>query len=985
MCLRILVLLLLILGTPAIAQSPPWLLLTKEAYRLHQEGESEQAIALSEKSIQLAKEIKDPLAVATATNTLGLIYLELEDYFEADQRFAESIVFYASDPRMGPDAENTAKVAKNWAICLHELGRDKEAEAHFRNALRIYQQFDADRNHPLTLDIVEGLAGTLVVQARYSEARELYREVSEKSEPDSLSSHQAHQGLAHIASTLGKYEQAEALLLPIVSFYQDSESPSIENYDRLAGVLGELGGVKLEQGDYRSAEEHYKRALRLKRRTSPNKPSLATAVNNLALFYSEIADINQAEQLYREALTIHESPLGPEHPLTATSLNNLAVLLSDKGEYAEAEMMLKRSLDIERQHGEGRLGVGKALNNLGSLYITLDRPKESLPLFQQAVSIFESNGGPNYATALSNLASAQQHLGDLEEAEDAFRQVLEIGIPDNVYLAQNNLAYLRIDQGRHDDALGHARAASDVLFGRLQNVFSFTSERQRLDFKKGLVPYGLLVTLDSPRDAFQAALRYKGAVLDSIIEDRRLAQSTGGPELQKLVESIEMNKRELMRLDLEAEKSERLLDLRRAVEEDEAKLARELTGFQEQRALFKVTPEQVQANLPDDAVLVEFIYHGFYLGDNGSEKRYSALVVPHEGDVQLVPLGTAEEIKKRVEDYRRQVLGSRSATRASRVLLTRSQSGRDPAALRALYDLLWKPIDAAIPATASRVFLSPDGDLNFVSFATLLDADSNFLAERYEVSYLSSGRDLVTSTGDRAVSTEVLLYGNPQYGDHDPTVKGVVLSPLPGTQRECQTLESSLKAHEPTLLLGTEAEESTVRALSSPAILHIATHGLFLSESLGPRNPMSRSGLAFAGAQKTLDGWAVGRASEPENDGMLTAEEVGNMDLSRTKLVVLSACDTGLGATENGEGVLGLRRGFVKSGAENLLFTLWPIDDAETARFMVDFYRRLESETPRRALSRTQAEWLVRLKETEGALTAARLAGPFVLSSVGVP
>jgi CHAT domain-containing protein/Flp pilus assembly protein TadD len=987
MLIRLLVLLLFFFSTPALAETPAWLTLTKEAYRLHQAGEPEQAITIGEKSIEFATQIGDPLAVATATNTLGLIYLELEDFFNADKRFEISAGLYEGDPRMGPDAENTAKAYKNWALSLQQLGRNEEAESRFRNSLRIYEQFDANRHHPFTLDIVKGLANTLVSQARYQEARELYQEVVEKSEKDSLAAQQASQGLANIMSTLGKYDEAEATLLPIVTYYQDTDTPSTQSYERLAEVLGTLGGVKGEQGDFRTAEEHFKRALRLKRRTSPNRPSLAWAMTDLALLYSEIGDLQKAEPLLREALAIHENTMGAEHPLTSTSLNNLALLLLDKGEYERAEELLNRSLEIDRQvYHDKHPRVGRALLNLGALHLSAEKPEEALPLLEQAADLFKVKGGPDYATALTNLGSAYHYLEKLEQAEQAFQTVLEIGAPDEVLTAHNNLAYLLIDRGQPKSALVHAQTASEVLFKRLQNVFSFTSERQRLDFKRKLIPYGLLVTLDSPHDTFQTALRFKGAVLDSIIEDKRLARAAQDPKLQEILDAVEVNKRELMQLELENAETERATSLREAVEDGEATLARELAGFTEKRTLYTVTPKQVQEKLPSDTVLVEFLHHGYYLGKSDSEKRYSALVVPPEGEIRLVPLGTAEEITKRIGDYREQVLGARSATRASRVLLKTSQAGKDPAALSALYDLIWKPIEEAIPPGVNSILLSPDGELNFVSFATLLDSKGDFLAERYEISYLSSGRDLITSREKSDSDTSVVsLFGNPEYGEHDPEVKGVVLSPLPGTETECLTLKGVLKKRTPALDMGQDAKESTVRTVSAPHILHIATHGLFLSEELGPRNPMSRSGLAFAGAQTTLDDWALGHAPEPDQDGLLTAEEVGGMDLSSTELVVLSACDTGLGATENGEGVLGLRRGFVKSGAHNLMFTLWPIDDAETARFMVDFYGRLGSDSPRQALSQTQREWLVRLKESEGAVTAARLAGPFVLSSVGSP
>lgn len=983
---RLFFLTLLLLSTVTLAEPPQdWSTLTREAYKLHKAGQGEQAVLLAEQAIQLAGETGDPLAVGTAKNTLGLIYLEREDYYQAEKRFQVSAAAFEADPRMGPEHEFTAHIYKNLALCLDKLGRYKEAEEFFRKALHNYQLLDQNRYHPDTLDIVKGLADCLLGQARYKEARELYEEVVEKSEADSLAVHQSRQGLADILTTLGRFKEAEALLLPVLTYYEDTESPSVQSFDRLAIVLGALGAVRLEQGDFKAAEANYKRAVDLKRRTSPNLPSLAAALNNLALLYTQIGDLQRAEPLYEEALSIHRKALGEVHPRTSTSLNNLALLLSEKKEYERAEEMLQQALKIERELRDGNHpSVARALSNLGSLYLKTRRPKEALPLYKSAVDILQPLGGPDYATALSNLGSVYHELGRLEEAGESFRAALSIAGPDAAFTFHNNLAYLLIDQGRPEEALKHAEQAANVLFGRLKNVFSFTSERQRLDFKRTLQPYGLLVTLDRPRQTFQAALRFKGAVLDSIVEDRRLALAARDPELQALLDSVEFGKRELLQLELENGVPERQAALRKSVEDSEATLARKLASFEQQRTLFKVTPEQVQRALPPETVLVEFLYHGYYLGENRSERRYSALVVPPSGDIKLVPLGTEDEVNEKVGNYRNQVLGLRSPTRASRVVLADNQAGQDPAALSELNRLIWEPVEKVLPPSTNSLLLSPDGELNFVSFATLLDSEQRFLTEKYSLSYLSSGRDLVMRV-EPSEGKDVRLFGNPDYGEHKAGVEGVFLSPLPGTEKECRTLQGVFQEQQPVMVLGPEALESAVRDLVSPGVLHIATHGLFLSEALGPRNPMSRSGLAFTGAQVTLDDWVVGAASDPEKDGFLTAEEVGQMELAETRLVVLSACDTGLGASENGEGVLGLRRGFVKSGAQNLLFTLWPIDDEETARFMVDFYRLQENQTPREALNQTQKEWLVRLKESDGPIRAARLAGPFVLSTVGVP
>lgn len=236
---------------------------------------------------------------------------------------------------------------------------------------------------------------------------------------------------------------------------------------------------------------------------------------------------------------------------------------------------------------------------------------------------------------------------------------------------------------------------------------------------------------------------------------------------------------------------------------------------------------------------------------------------------------------------------------------------------------------------------------------------------------------------------------------------GTTLGALPNTGFEAQFLrERSAAWHlHGAIHVGAEASELEVKSVKSPYILHIATHGFFLPDnsttnelaiqgtlaneqrsSVVFRNPMHRSGLAFAGAQLTLDAWKRGETPDTENDGILMAQEVRSMDLKKTWLVVLSACDTGLGDVNSGEGVMGLRRGFVQAGAQNLLMTLWPISDKWSVEIMKAFYEKaMASGDAPQAMAEVQAEWLAKLRKEKGALIAARIAGPFVLTSRGKP
>jgi CHAT domain-containing protein len=354
--------------------------------------------------------------------------------------------------------------------------------------------------------------------------------------------------------------------------------------------------------------------------------------------------------------------------------------------------------------------------------------------------------------------------------------------------------------------------------------------------------------------------------------------------------------------------------------------------------------------------------------------------------------------------------------------------------VRALNDQVWEPIEKALPAGTKTVILSPDGKLNFVSFATLLSAKDEFLIEKYSIGYVASGRDLLLEP--KASVTELLaVFGNPDFGtqaelmSQQTASSGVLamrasemrdfanisLEALPGTERECAELKARGEASGKPMkvFLGASATEAQLRKVNSPRILHLATHGFFLPETsdeqqrvkesgvgtekmtnIGEapnrrrpvilKNPMHRSGLALAAAQRTLEAWSKGNVPPSDNDGIVTAEEVGGLKLRGTWLVVLSACETGIGQAKAGEGVMGLRRGFIQAGAQNLLMTLWPISDETTVQIMSDFYdRAISSGNALQSLLDVQREWLDKLRKEKGLFYAMNRAGPFIMSSQG--
>jgi CHAT domain-containing protein len=537
-------------------------------------------------------------------------------------------------------------------------------------------------------------------------------------------------------------------------------------------------------------------------------------------------------------------------------------------------------------------------------------------------------------------------------------------------------------------------------------------------------PYSLLALLKGNEvDLAAAILRYKGVVLDSVIEDRLLAEANSAGAQENWVGQLNADRKQLDRLlllapqKLSAEASRRTDELEREVEQLEGQLAQNVAGMGQARRALGVTPEQVQARLPGDAALVEYLRYRHYLGKGEFEPWYGALVLLTQGKPRWILLGQAKKVDKLVERYTALTGGGGDENELG-------------ATLGALYQALWAPLEAALPEDIRRLIVSPDGQLNFVSLATLLTPQGHFLGEKFTVQYVVSGRDLLREH-QPAANRNVVLFAAPDFdakaaarlaqsGDRStaqsPTrwrgtekrgLAGLQLEPLLGTRAESERLLGLFEAwHWHTeSRLGEQATKAALVKVQSPYILHLATHGFFepqrpaaeATEAVGQTqnifqskffaNPMHQSGLVLAGANVTLSRWSRGQeAVSLDDDGILTAEDVSTLDLNGTWLVTLSACKTGQGEAQAGEGVMGLRRGFVQAVAENLLMTLWSISDETTVQIMSDFYEAAhQSGNAALALAEVQREWLVKLRKEKGLAQAVKLAGPFITSSQGKP
>ncbi len=799
----------------------------------------------------------------------------------------------------------------------------------------------------------------------------------------------------------GKYDEAIKpcqRVLAIVEKEFGSEHPNV------AIFLNNLALVYKTKGEYVKAEPLYQRALAIyEKAPGGERLNVATALNNLAELYEAKGDHAKAEPLFQRALALLEKEFGGEHPNVATLLNNLAGLYEAKRDYVKAEPLYKRALEIyEKAFGGEDPSVARSLNNLASLYQDKNESAKAEPLYQRALTIREKVLGsehPDVAQSLNNLALLYHAKGEYAKAESFYQRALVIserafgGEHPLVAALLNNLAGLYEAKEDYPRAIEFLLRAEEIRESNINSILATGSEKQKqlyLDTLTGetdgtvsLHAHSAPTNAQAARLALTTILRRKGRALDAMTDQIEGLRRRAAPGDVRLLDALTAAQSQLANLQLSSDMRLSPAEIRARVTELETQIEKLQGDIGRRNAEFRartqpVTLDAVRGAIPTDAALIEiFAYRPFNvkaksIDENYGKARYVAYVLKPTSDVpQSVDLGDAAQINADLMLWREALLNP------DRVDVRALGRRVDERVMRPVRKLL---------GTTKRLFISPDGALNLIPFAALVDENNKYLLETYALDYLTSGRDLLRLQVSSDNRPGAVIFANPTYNLTGQAVaacqrpkrkRGLLLEtededaangksasvrrdiayrgidftrscypPLKGTAEEATLINAALI--NATVLTDKRATEAALKGLNSPPILHVATHGFFLPDQPQPlntkgassadapatENPLLRSGLIMAGANQ--------KSSGTGEDGVLTAFEAAGLNLWGTKLVVLSACETGLGDVVNGAGVYGLRRALVLAGSETQVMSLWQVDDAATRDLMGDYYTRLQ-------------------------------------------
>lgn len=957
-----------------------------ECYRL--EGKYAEAEPLLKQALEVLEKTPGRGSdIAASLNNLGLVYEVEARYAEAEREHDLALlirerVFGAEDPIVADSLNNLGQVRR-------DQGNYAEAEVLYLRAIAIYDKASGP-DSPDVSATLNNLGAVYSDQGMYAEAESYYQralsidqKVEGEGHPD-VATDLTNLGTLYEAQ--GEFDKADPLLRRALDI---DKRALTESSSAVVRDMGNLGTLYQQQGRYDEAGKAYDQALAITTKANISNREVAVLMTNFASIPSIRAIGFDLVKMYQDILTIDENILGKDHPDVARDLNNLAVQYIERHEYADAESAIKRAAAILEKSGVKNPLYPLSLHNLAMIYTYQEKYSDAEPLFQRSLVIDEETLGKEHLTLaqmLSNYAMFYYAQGKYAKAAPLFDRSVTI----LRHQFTSHLPYMS-----EKDRLSFLDTLSFVF--PLYSSFCLTYREQDQELAGKL---------------YDLVLWEKGMVASGIAAMRAKVASSGDQEALAIFGQLAADRGRLanLRNSSPGDPREWAQNVERLEEESnrlETSLARHVGPVAESQKLAAATWQDIVKALEPDAVAVEMVRFEHHDGKQWSGKSfYIALVLNSRSTCgpTLVKLGEASEIEG---------IGFADYEDLVTTKLPEANAGTR------FYHAVWEPLKDEVK-TAKRVYVAADGVLNQVSWAGVPTDDGRLLNDVSTINVVLSTRDLLRQK-HAASRQSAVLFGNPQFdlsesqlrnalaelqkspssqpqtAERSSSVRrsiGVVakpggaalssetptgrLRPLPETAAEVGAIRTLLegKAWAVESYTQEHALEEAIKKVSGPRLLHVATHGFFEADQekvnremlqdrpSGLEDPMLRSGLYFAGANRTLSGV---RTSSDIEDGVLTAYEATGLNLQGTELVVLSACETGLGQVKNGEGVFGLRRALQEAGAEAVLMSMWSVPEDQTQELMALFYGNwLAGKDKHDALHDAQLELRKRLKERWG-------------------
>lgn len=775
------------------------------------------------------------------------------------------------------------------------------------------------------------------------------------------------QGLLY--TSMGRFVQAEAATAEALKRRKEQQG---EKSMSVAASLNNYAVLHYNLGQYNESEKEFEAAIGVVKENGQEQAMThAILLNNKAILYQSMGRYAEGARLLEEALQLAGKLEVKRAKNHLKFFSNLALLYQQMGKYPEAERIYQ---GLERRLEKGKPEFANMLNNLAILYIVMKKEDKVEEMLRRSAGIYKASMGENnpaYAKVVSDLGNYLRYKGRYDEAMPMLDGVMKsreqsLGTNHPHYVqSQEDLAILYWKKKDYTQANILYQEVMEKSLDFINKYFAPMSEAEKTRYWDMLLPrfqrfYNFAIEAgktnpDIITAMFEYRLATKGLLLSS---SRKVTESILNSNDRTLISDFHAwidQKEQLTALYAysKEELTEQSIDidsLEAATNAMEKQLSESSKEFSQFYFTNKVKFSAIQSKLKADEALIEIIRLQNFDQVLLDSSSYLGLIVT-KGSTRpamvLLPNGNSLEGKV-AKTYRLSMKNKMNDEKS--------------------YTHYWEPFEEAVKGKKT-IYASLDGVYNQVNLYTLKKPAGDFLINQYDIVLLSNGKDVLNdSRFSKAPGKKATLIGFPDYGS--PTIPE-----LPATKTEVDGINKVLKTsgYQVSEWLQKDATESNLKSSHQLSVLHIATHGYFLQDvekanwPIGVHadnakdNVLLRSGLMLTGASEADKNIT---SLDNNSNGIITSYEAMNLDLKGTSLVVLSACETGLGEIKAGEGVYGLQRAFLVAGAEALVMSLWKVDDAATQQLMNIFYTNwLKTGNRQKAFKQAQLQLMAKYKE----------------------
>ncbi|MCS6822289.1 MAG: CHAT domain-containing protein [Microscillaceae bacterium] len=914
-----------------------------------------------------------------------------DDYTQALQLSKQKLAILKD--KYGEQSLNYGEHLLNIANLQLKKGEYRQAEENINQAMKTIRKETSKKSveYAKALSTAAHLYGIIGLYDEAEEALEKVSDIIEKTNDVTLKM-QTIEELAFLYLRMGKYNETEEMLVLDIT---EKEKKYGKFSRKLISPLNQMSQLQLLKGDYKLAEKTAQRAVNIAEKVF-GKSSIpyAEATFNLSKFYAEIGDYQRAEKQIQDVIQLQRKLLGDKHVELANSLTELALIkfYKEKPEKDQAAELLEESKSIISYNFDKKHPLyAEALKNLALLAIEQGNTEIAFNYLKEADKILENKlgsrnkGSAEVALLLGDLYLKRNDLVTSEkkyaQAERIFAKIFSPEHPKYVK-TQSKLAQVNYIKNDFADANKKMDVAISAYLKYIKNYFPALSENEKAKFWALIKPdfefFNSLALKQADRNPemiekmYNNILATKAILLSSSIKMKQRILNSKDQEIKDLYKKW-IEKKEYLNTIIAlspeqlAEQGINKEQLEKEVEQIEKELSEKSDAFAQGVDNLTYQWNELKKGLAKHEAAIEIVR--FRLFDRGftDSVLYAALIVSQETKKapKLVLLSNGRELEQKYFKYYRNSVRFRSIDKYS-------------------YINFWKPIENNLGEKITDIYLSPDGVYNQVNLESMQIDENTFVIDKFNIRLVSNTKDLIIKYKEQELAAtnkksrrkrkentttteapKAVLIGSPEFYLQ---TSGNLLTPLPGTLEEVNKISQILQANnwQSEVFTQSQTDEALIKSLSNPKIFHIATHGLFredketdiegssLQGNALLNNPMFKVGLAVRGGGDVLEKSSTNFNLE---DGILTAAEASCLNFDNTDLVVLSACETGRGDVQVGEGVYGLQRAFLVAGAKCVIMSLFKVNDEITQQLMTTLYQKMiQQKDIRKAFNEAQKE-----------------------------